>query len=292
MKDISIIIVNYNTKIITADAIHSIRNSDTSYTYEIILVDNASSDRSVEYMEQQFDDVKIIANDKNLGFAKANNQAIREAEGRYILLLNSDTLIREDTLDMMTAYMDQHPDIGASGCRVVLGDGQLDKACKRGFPTPSASFFYMTGLSKIFPNSRKLNHYHMGYIDEFQEAPVDCLVGAFMMVRKETIDQVGLLDETYFMYGEDIDWCYRIKEAGWRITYNPQTTIIHLKGASNKQKSNKVLFEFHRAMIIFYKKHMLDKYSKPVNTAVYASILAKFILAYLSNLRKKKKATS
>lgn len=284
--DISIIIVNYNTKIITSDAIHSIRNSDTAYSYEIIVADNASSDGSVEYLEQKFGELKIIKNDENLGFAKANNQGIRQAEGRYILLLNSDTLIREDTLDVMTAYMDQNPGVGASGCRVVLGDGRLDKACKRGFPTPSASLFYITGLSKAFPNNKKINHYHMGHIDEFEEASIDCLVGAFMMVRRETIDQVGLLDETYFMYGEDIDWCYQIKQAGWQITYFPKTTIIHLKGASNKRKSSKILYEFHRAMIIFYKKNLKDKYSKPVTRMVYASILLKFILAYLFNLRK------
>ncbi|RSK28664.1 glycosyltransferase family 2 protein [Bacillus sp. HMF5848] len=287
--DISIIIVNYNTKKLTIDAISSVLCSNTSYTYEILVVDNASSDGSVEAIRQQHSEVKIIANDHNVGFSKANNQAIKIATGRYILLLNSDTIVHEATLQIMTKLMDEQPKIGASGCKVLLPNGELDKACKRGFPTPSASFFYISKLTKLFPTNPSINRYHMGHIQPDQASSIDCLVGAFMMVRKETIDRVGLLDETFFMYGEDIDWCYRIKEAGWDIYYYPKTHIIHYKGASSRKKPKKIVYEFHRAMYIFHKKHYEKKYSFLVNWLVYGGIGLKLGLALATNSLKNKR---
>jgi hypothetical protein len=235
-----------------------------------------------------FPQVKMIVNTENLGFSRANNQGIRISHGRYILLLNSDTVIQPNTLQIMINFMETHPNVGASGCKVLLPDGSLDKACKRGFPTPSASFYYMFGFSNLFPTIPRFNQYHLSYLDPDQDHPVDCLVGAFMLVRRETIEQVGLLDEQFFMYGEDIDWCYRIKQAGWEIYYYPYTSIIHYKGASSRRKPFKIIYEFHRAMILFHRKHYKDTYNFLVNWAVYTGIFLKFMLSLIKNVISKK----
>lgn len=195
--DVSILILNYNTCRLTMDCLRSVYDSETSYSYEIILVDNNSQDDSVEMISKEFPEVLLIANSENVGFAKGNNQGMEVASGRYVLLLNSDTVIRKDTLETMLAFMDSRLDLGASGCKVILPDGSLDKACRRGFPTPSASFYYAFGFSKLFPDRPKFNGYQLGYLDPDDEYPVDCLVGAFMLLRRETIEQVGGLDETF-----------------------------------------------------------------------------------------------
>lgn len=284
--DLSILIVNYNTCQLTVDCLHSVMASKTEYDYEVIVIDNNSKDESVETIRSLFPQVTLITNSDNVGFAKANNQGMNIAQGRYILLLNSDTIVLEDTLQTMLDFMDLNPMTGASGCKVILPDGSLDKACKRGFPTPSASFYYAFGLSKLFPSKPKFNQYQLGYLDPDQEYPVDCLVGAFMMVRRETIEQVGGLDEQFFMYGEDIDWCYRIKEAGWGIHYYPLTHIIHLKGGSARRRPVKIIYEFHRAMILFHRKHYRGRYNILVNGAVYAGVGLKMLLALLFNRLK------
>ncbi|MET3939719.1 GT2 family glycosyltransferase [Paenibacillus sp. PvP094] len=281
--DVSIIIVNYNTRKLTLDCLASVYESITSFQYELIVVDNASYDGSVEAIRDAYPDVKLIANRDNTGFAVANNQGMEIAKGRYILLLNSDTVVQKDTLEIMIGFMDRHPEMGASGCKVILPDGSLDKACKRGFPTPSASFYYAFGISRIFPDRPKFNQYQLGHLSPDDEYPVDCLVGAFTLVRRETINQVGGLDETFFMYGEDIDWCYRIKEAGWGIYYYPRTYIVHYKGASARRKPMKIIYEFHRAMWVFHRKHYAKRYSMLTNTAVWLGIALKFSLSLISN---------
>lgn len=281
LLDASIIIVNYNTRQLTLDCLHSVYASSTSYSYEVIVVDNASHDGSVEAIREAYPDVQLIANQNNSGFSVANNQGMEVAKGRYILLLNSDTVIQSDTLHTMIYFMDRHPEMGASGCKVILPDGSLDKACKRGFPTPSASFYYAFGISRLFPDRPQFNQYQLGHLSPDDEYPVDCLVGAFMLVRRETIDQVGGLDETFFMYGEDIDWCYRIKEAGWGIFYYPRTYIVHYKGGSARRKPLKITYEFHRAMWVFHRKHYAKKYNLLTNTAVWVGISLKFTLSLL-----------
>jgi GT2 family glycosyltransferase len=281
--DLSILIVNYNTKELTLACLYSIYETQTDFHFEIILIDNASRDESVQTISEQFPNVQIISNNDNVGFAKANNQGIKVAKGRYILLLNTDTVIEPSTIDTMIRLMDHDPKIGASGCKVVLPDGLLDKACKRGFPTPSASFYYAFGLSKLFPKNPRFNQYQLGYLNPDEEYPVDCLVGAFMLVRRETIDQIGMLDEEFFMYGEDIDWCYRIKQGGWQIHYYPRTSIIHYKGASSRRKPYKIIYEFHRAMWLFHRKHYKRKYPAIVNGLVFAGISIKFFISLLKN---------
>lgn len=281
MVDASIIIVNYNTRQLTLDCLESVYASITSYNYEIIVVDNASHDGSVEAIREAYPEVRLIANNDNTGFAVANNQGMKVAKGRYILLLNSDTVVHPDTLGIMIGFMDRHPGMGASGCKVILPDGSLDKACKRGFPTPSASFYYAFGISRLFPDRPKFNQYQLGHLSPDDEYPVDCLVGAFMLVRREAIEQVGGLDETFFMYGEDIDWCYRIKEAGWGIFYYPRTYIVHYKGGSARRKPLKITYEFHRAMWVFHRKHYAKKYKPFTNAAVWMGISLKFTLSLL-----------
>mgnify|MGYP001482880892 CR=1 FL=1 len=281
--DLSVIIVSYNTCRLTLNAIESVFQSRTRYSYEVIVVDNHSTDGSVSMIREKFPAVKVISNERNEGFSKANNRGIRISRGRYVLLLNSDTVIEPDTLEIMIRFMDEHPDVGAAGCKVVLPDGSLDKACRRGFPTPSASFYYAFGISKLFPKHPRFNQYQLSYLDPDQDYPVDCLVGAFMMVRRETIDQVGLLDEQFFMYGEDIDWCYRIKQAGWQIYYYPHTRIVHYKGASSRRKPRRIIYEFHRAMVIFHRKHYQARYSWFVNALVYAGIYVKLAMALVLN---------
>lgn len=281
LLDVSIIIVNFNTRQLTLDCLASMYASQTSYKYEVIVIDNASHDGSVEAIREVYPDVQLIANQNNTGFAVANNQGMELAKGRYILLLNSDTVVQPDTLHTMIYFMDRHPEMGASGCKVILPDGSLDKACKRGFPTPSASFYYAFGISRLFPDRPKFNQYQLGHLSPDDEYPVDCLVGAFMLVRRETIDQVGGLDETFFMYGEDIDWCYRIKEAGWGIFYYPRTYIVHYKGGSARRKPLKITYEFHRAMWVFHRKHYAKKYNLLTNAAVWMGISLKFTLSLL-----------
>ncbi|AWB46177.1 glycosyl transferase family 2 [Paenibacillus sp. CAA11] len=281
--DLSIIIVNFNTCDMTMDCLNSVYNSKIEFNYEVILVDNHSSDGSPEMIPKQYPQVKFIANKDNLGFAKANNQGMGIASGRYVLLLNSDTIVQPDTFQNMIRFMDNAPDVGAAGCKVILPDGSLDRACKRGNPTPSASFYYAFGFSKMFPKVPKFNQYQLGYLDPNDSYPVDCLVGAFMIVRKEVIEQVGGLDEEYFMYGEDIDWCYRIKQAGWNVYYKGDTYIVHYKGGSARRRPLKIVYEFHRAMALFHRKHYQQQYNWAINTAVYMGIAIKFTLSLITN---------
>ncbi|MFC5700848.1 glycosyltransferase family 2 protein [Cohnella faecalis] len=281
--DLSILILNYNTCRLTLDCLQSVYRSETQYRYEVIVIDNASKDDSVAQIRAQFPQSTLICNEDNVGFAKGNNQGMRIAAGKYVLLLNSDTVVRPDTFETMVRFMEEHPQVGASGCKVVLPNGALDKACRRGFPTPSASFYYAFGFSKRFPGNPRFNQYQLGHLDENLDYPVDCLVGAFMLVRKQTIEEAGMLDEQFFMYGEDIDWCYRIKQAGWGIHYYPYTSIVHYKGASARRRPFKIIYEFHRAMILFHRKHYRKRYSPLVNGLVYAGVGLKFLAALLRN---------
>lgn len=285
--DLSIVIVNYNTKDLLKQTIESVINNTKGIEYEIWVVDNSSKDGSVEMVQEEFKDVKLIASKENLGFPKGNNVAIKKATGRYILLLNSDTKVIGDNLQHCVSYMDQHEEIGALGCKVELPDGTLDHACKRGFPTPEASLYYFLKLNKIMKNKRKYGAYTASYLGEDEIGEVDALMGAFMMIPRTVIDKVGMLDEEFFMYGEDIDWCYRIKEAGYKIMYYPKEKIIHYKGSSSKKKKAKTTYEFHRAMILFYRKHYNDKYNIFVKILVYIGVALRMILSMIKNLFKK-----
>lgn len=287
---LSIIIVNYNTYDLTKQTIESIIQKEHPFQYEILLVDNASSDGSIEKLQKDFNNLiseeilQIFINKVNLGFAKANNIGMRIAKGKYILLLNSDTVVKEDCLESCIIEMDKNTSIGALGCKVVLPDGKLDHACKRGFPTPKASLYYLLKLYKKDPI--KYGQYDALHLHDDEVGEVDCLMGAFMLIPKDVLNKVGLLDEDFFMYGEDIDLCYRIKEGGYKILYYPNAQIIHHKGGSSKKKRTKVIYDFHEAMWIFYKKHYYKKYNFAITCLVYIGIWAKYLVAIIKNALK------
>lgn len=271
--ELSIIIVNYNTKEITKACLDSLAKWREGVDWEIIMVDNGSTDGSIE-MLKKYPGIKLILNNKNLGFAKANNKGIKIVKGKYILLLNSDTEIRPDSIQTMLRFMDGHLKAGAASCRLDLANGQMDPACHRGFPTPWASFTYLIGLEKLFPHTPLFAGYHMGYKNMTIPHQVDCISGAFFIARHEAIADVGLLDEDYFFYAEDIDWAYRFKERGWEIWFNPEAIVLHKKKASGRNsllRSRAVTTEiyFHAYNWLFFKKHYAKKYgpliSVPVN---------------------------
>ncbi len=280
--DLSVVILNYNTRELTRMCLTTLYASRLeAYTMEVIVCDNGSSDNSLDMIRESFPDVRIIDNKKNLGFAAGNNPGIRNARGRYVLLLNTDTEMPPDTLAAMIRFMDRHPKAGASTCKLLLADGSMDPACHRGFPTPWVAFTYLSKLEKLFPRTKLFGEYHQGYKDLSSAHTVDCIVGAFFLVRNEVIREVGLLDEDYFMYGEDIDWCYRIRQAGWDIWFNPAVTMLHKKkqsGRANPFKKRRVTTEiyFQKYNWLFYTKHYEKTYPGILTwivNAVYATRL-------------------
>lgn len=255
MMDLTVIIVSYNVRHFLEQALLSVRKAVAGLEAEVIVVDNDSVDDSVLMVQERFPEVKLIVNKENTGFAVANNQAMRIANGRYILLLNPDTVVEEDTFSKCLQFMDSHPDAGALGVRMIDGGGQYLPESKRGFPSPFVAFCKAFGLSRLFPRSATLNGYHLGHLGEMETTPVDVLAGAFMWLRKAALDKAGLLDEAFFMYGEDIDLSYRIKEAGYVNYYFPEVTIIHYKGESTRKGSLNYIRIFYQAMILFAEKH-------------------------------------
>lgn len=282
--DLSIIIVNYNTFALTKDTINSILRYSYPFTVEIMVVDNNSTDDSLKNLKKYFKckDVRFIESKENNGFAAGNNQGIKEARGRYVLLLNSDTIVKENTLENIYDYMEKHHDVGAVGCKVVLENGELDKACKRSFPNPSNAF------SRLFHIKTKNNDYNLEELDDDGVYEIDCLTGAFMFIRRNALNDSGLLDETFFMYGEDIDLCYRIKKSGWKIVYYGRSEIVHYKGASSKKQKSKLIYEFYRAMYIYYKKHLWNDNSIFLNVLVFVGISLLCAFKLFLNLLKRK----
>lgn len=270
---LSIIIVNYNVKYFLEQCLQSVYKAIGNIDAEVFVVDNNSVDRSVEMVAEKFPWVKLIANKENTGFSVANNQAIRISKGEYILLLNPDTIVEEDTFEKCIAFMDKTPDAGGLGVKMVDGKGKFLPESKRSLPTPSVSFYKIFGLSSLFPKSKRFGAYHLGHLPEEEVNEADILAGAFMMMRKEALDKVGLLDETFFMYGEDIDLSYRLIKGGYKNYYFPETRIIHYKGESTKKGSLNYVFIFYKAMIIFAKKHFSAKnawlFSTLINLAIY-----------------------
>lgn len=259
MHDLLIIILNYNTRDLLHECLASLHDQE-GVDFITCVVDNASSDNSAAMVREQHPEVHLIASTRNDGYPAGNNMGLREfgfpnrAEARYAMLLNPDTIVPPDALRKMIEFADAHADVGVVGPRLLLMDGSLDKACRRGFPTPEVAMYRMLGLSKLFPNSKRFGRYNMTYLPEDQQADVDSVVGACMLLRQEAIAKVGLLDEQFFMYGEDLDWCLRIKQAGYRVVYFPDVIVQHVKRAASRT-SAKAQYEFQRAMWLFYKKH-------------------------------------
>lgn len=254
--DLSVIIVNYNVRAFLESALISVRKAMSGIDGEVIVVDNASDDGSVEMVQQKFSYVTLIANAQNTGFAAANNLALRVARGRYILLLNPDTLVQENTLRTMIEVLESNPDVGLAGCKILNPDGTLQLACRRSFPTPWVAFTKISGLSALFPHSPLFGRYNLAYRDPDQSYEVDAISGSFMFLRRSVYEAVGGLDEQFFMYGEDLDWCYRIKNGGWKVLYVHATQIIHYKGESARRSDIDEVKLFYQAMRVFVQKHL------------------------------------
>lgn len=271
---LSVVIVNYNVEHFLEQCLYSVAKAMKLTSGDVWVVDNNSADGSVAMVKEKFPWVKLIESKKNLGFSKGNNLAMTQAEGEYILLLNPDTLVEEDTFKKIVDFMDAHPDAGGLGVNMVDGQGKFLPESKRGLPTPSVAFYKIFGLAHLFPKSKTFGKYHLGYLSKEETHEVEILSGAFMLLRKSVLNKIGLLDETFFMYGEDIDLSYRIIKAGYKNYYFADTRIIHYKGESTKKSSVNYVFVFYRAMIIFAKKHFSQKnaslFSFLINIAIYA----------------------
>ncbi len=252
---ISIIIVNYRVPEHLREALRSIGQAEMSDRTEVIVVDNASGDQSQQLITSEFPAVRWIQLKHNIGFGKACNVGAQNARGKYLLLLNPDTMISQNTLDVAYRFMEEHPEIGLIGPKILNPDGTLQASCKRGFPTPAVTFYHFTGLSRIFPNSRRFGQYNLTYLDPDTSGPVDAVSGSFMFIPRELFLQIGGFDERFFLYGEDLDLCYRIKESGHGIWYHPQTQIIHRKGKSSSKSMLRSRVAFYEAMVLFSRKY-------------------------------------
>jgi len=282
---LSIVIVNYNVSYFLEQCLFSVEKAIAGIESEVWVVDNASVDTSVAMVKDKFPWVKLIESKENLGFSKGNNLAIEKCLGQYILLLNPDTVVEEDTFSKCIQYMDQHPDAGGLGVKMLDGNGHYLPESKRGLPTPEVSFYKITGLTSLFPKSERFAKYYLGHLSSNETHPIDVLSGAYMFLRKSVLDKIGWLDETFFMYGEDIDLSYRITKGGYKNIYFPKTRIIHYKGESTKKGSINYVMMFYQAMIIFANKHFSTKnaklYQSVINLAIYfragVALLSRFI---------------
>ena len=320
MARLAVVILNYNRGDLLRACLRSIEQAQSRHDVQVWVVDNASADDSVSVVRNEFPTVRLLVSERNGGFAAGNNLALREimgphpltpspvaSDGRggidltsplptlatgegpgvradYIMLLNNDTEVASGTLDALVDYLEAHADAGAVGPKVLLMDGSLDLACRRSFPTPEVSFYRMTGLSRLFPRSPRFGRYNMTYRDVDDEVEVDALVGAAMMLRAGVVREVGLLDERFFMYGEDLDWCFRIKSYGWRIVYVPRAVVHHHKRAASTRRAIPSIRAFYDAMRIFHRKHYARRTVAPLNWIVEASITAKEYWALGRNL--------
>ncbi len=274
--DLSIVIVSYNTKELLRARLKTLQGA-------IIVVDNASGDGSYEMVKKEFPNVDLIKNQQNVGFARANNQGIQRTKSKYVLLLNTDCEATRQAITETLKFFETHPEVGGISCKLVLPDGSIDPACHRGFPTPWASLTYFIGLEKLFRSSILFGQYHQGYKPMGEIHDVDCISGAFFLVRREVIEQVGLLDEAFFMYGEDIDWCFRIRKAGYKIQFYPHVSIVHKKHQSGLAHADSQLRfntqkHFYDAMKLFYNKHYRYRYNPIVSAFVLMGIKLRSLL--------------
>jgi len=322
MPSLAIVIVSYNTRDLLRDCMRSIGPGGAACALDIWVVDNASRDGSAAMVRAEFPHVHVIDSPRNGGYAYANNLALREvlssefkvlSSGKdnnenpayntggveitqnsklithnsvpdYVLLLNPDTIVPPGALDALVSFVESHPAVGACGPKLLLGDGSLDVACRRSFPTPEIAFYRMTGLSSLFPRSPRFGRYNMSHLDPDVQTEVDSVVGACMLVRGAVVREVGLLDEAYFMYGEDLDWAYRIKQYGWKIMYVPSVTIHHYKRASSRQRPFPSIRAFYAAMRVFHRKHYAATTPAPLNALIELGITLKEVWGLGSNL--------
>lgn len=292
---LSVVIVSYNVKYFLDQCLESVYNSNLALAgdchedcdrleLEVFVVDNASVDGSVEMVREKFGQVHLIANRENVGFAAANNQAIRQCTGDYVLLLNPDTIVERDTFSACVDFFATHDDCGGLTVKMINGEGKYLKESKRGFPTPAAAFYKMSGLIHLFPRSRRIAAYYMGHLDPDETNPIDILPGAYLMISRKALEKVGLLDESYFMYGEDIDFSWRIKLAGFENYYLPSSRIIHYKGESTKHASMNYVFTFYNAMSIFVKHYFTGSNAHLFNLLLHIAIWIRAGLAWIKRI--------
>ncbi len=286
---LSVIIVNYNVKYFLEQCLNSLKRALEEIPHEIIVIDNNSSDGSAEYINKKFSQLTWIQNRENIGFSKANNQGIETGQGDYLLLLNPDTLINEDTFKISFDLIKELNHLGALGVKMIDGSGQFLPESKRGLPTPFVAFTRFSGLAKLFDKSKFLNRYYLGYLDPEGTHEVDVLCGAFMLIPREVINKVGPLDEDFFMYGEDIDLSYRIQQAGYKIYYTGKTSIIHYKGESTKKESFDYVKTFNNAMLIFAKKHFSAQKAKWYKIVIVIGIYLRAATSLISQVVQKLK---
>ena len=311
MPSLAIVIVSYNTRDLLRDCLRSVGPGGASCALDIWVVDNASRDGSTAMVRAEFPHAHVIDSPRNGGYAYANNLALREIirtesaglstesmlhpaqcsilrpqsyTPDYVLLLNPDTVVPPGALDALVSFLEAHPAVGACGPKLLLGDGSLDVACRRSFPTPEIAFYRMTGLARLFPRSPRFGRYNMSHLDADLQTEVDAVVGACMLVRGAVVREVGLLDEAYFMYGEDLDWAYRIKQYGWKIMYVPSVTIHHFKRASSRQRPFPSIRAFYAAMRVFHRKHYAATTPAPLNALIELGITLKEVWGLGSNL--------
>jgi GT2 family glycosyltransferase len=280
---LSVIIVNYNVKHFLEQCLYSVREAITGLTAEVIVIDNNSTDNSMEYLPPRFPTVRFVANKENTGFAKACNQGLSMASGKYILFLNPDTIVPEDCFTKCIAFMESRPEAGGLGIRMIDGSGKFLKESKRAFPSPLTSLYKLFGLAKLFPRSKVFSHYHLGHLDERQNNEVDVLAGAFMLIRKEVLDKIGSFDENFFMYGEDVDLSYRIQKAGYKNYYFADSSIIHFKGESTRKGSMNYVRMFYTAMSKFVRKHYGGSRAGVFNFLVHTGIWFRAALTATGN---------
>ena len=280
---LSVIIVNYNVKHFLEQCLCSVQKAVSNLQAEVIVVDNYSQDNSLAYLRPSFPEIKFIANDENIGFAKACNQGLREAKGKYILFLNPDTLVPEDCFELCIRFFESHPDAGALGIKMLDGSGNFLKESKRAFPSPMTSLYKLFGLARLFPRSKIFSRYHLGHLDENESNEVDVLAGAFLMTRKEVLDKVGSFDEVFFMYGEDVDLSYRIQKSGYKNYYFAGSSIIHFKGESTRKGSMNYVRMFYNAMSIFVRKHYGGKRAGIFNFLIHLAIWIKAAFTAMGN---------
>lgn len=296
MEYVSVIIVNHNTAGLLMQCLARVIESKLDHPIEIYVVDNASTDRSLSLVRSSFPTVKTISSPRNLGFSGGNNLALKQIlagvpidadrNKRAVLLLNSDCFVEMDTIQKTCRFLDQHPEAGAVGPKLVLRNGELDLACRRSFPTPSSAFYKLSGLARRFPKSSRFARYNLTFLDPNETAEVDSVMGAFMLVRLAAVDDAGLLDESFFMYGEDLDWAFRIKEHGWRVFYDADAQALHFKGASSSRQSYRLIIEFYRAMYLFHRKHYAPQTFALINWLIAAGIFLRACIALGLNLAR------
>jgi len=283
--DISICIVTLNARDYLRDSLRSIECTLAGLRAEVIVVDNHSNDGTVEMLRQDFPWVRLIENEKNEGFARPTNKALRLAGGRYCLLLNPDTVILDNAIQKLVAFLDEHTEIGICGPKALNRDGSLQKACRRGVSRPWAVLSYFTGLSMLFPRSKLFGGYLLNYMDEDEVHEVDGVSGSCMLIRREVMDQIGLLDDRYFAYQEDADYCFRAKKAGWKIFYMPEAEITHYGGlGGSRVYPYRSIYEWHRSYFLYYRKNLAREYFFLFNWLYYLAMVFKLFLSLLVNM--------